>query len=102
MPRGVCWSCASRTRGDRPGILRVAADILARDVSSGRLVAETSRGANRNPEGLPEKVVIAKDAKSACVEPVHIPSALAASRSAALCFQPRSTHTPLRALHFCH
>jgi hypothetical protein len=36
------------------------------------------------------------------VEPVHIPSALAASRSAALCFQPRSAHTPLRALHFCH
>ena len=36
MPRGVSWSRASRTRGARPGILRVAADILARDVSSGR------------------------------------------------------------------
>src|SRR5215469_12772149 len=39
---------------------------------------------------------------SKCVEPVHIPSALAASKSAVLCSPPRSAHTPPRALHLCH
>src|SRR5215469_12753387 len=56
MPRGVSWPRAGGTGGDRAGIFRTATGILARDVSSGRLVAETSRGAHANFARIPEKV----------------------------------------------
>jgi len=56
MPRGVSWPRARGTGGDRAGIFRTATGILARDVSPGRLVAETSRGAHANFARIPEKV----------------------------------------------